>query len=141
MKLVIGLRRKLKPEHPAKREKGFTLIEVVVALAIFSLLGVAILTSMQTASRTLIKTDGKETARNIAETQMEYVKGLGWQDAYTPYTPTPAPVDFSHFATTIAVTSVPSRDASMQKITVTVTGQGGPYVLEDYKVNEAMMGH
>jgi prepilin-type N-terminal cleavage/methylation domain-containing protein len=123
-----------------REQRGFSMVEVLVGMAIIGLVAVGTLVGLQSASVHLIKTDGKETAKNIAETQMEYVKGTSWQASYSPITPTPVPPDYGHFTAAINVGTLSSRDNNIQKITITVTGPGGPYVLEDYKVNTAIMG-
>jgi prepilin-type N-terminal cleavage/methylation domain-containing protein len=125
----------------SREQRGFTLVEVLVAMAIIGITATAILTGLELAFKILPKTDGKETARNIAETQMEYVKGTNWQASYSPITPTPVPPDFSNFTSTINVTTLPNRDNNIQKITITVTAPRGSYVLEDYKVNTTIMGY
>jgi prepilin-type N-terminal cleavage/methylation domain-containing protein len=125
----------------SREQRGSTLVEVLVATAIIGITATTILTSLELSFKILPKTDGNETARNIAETQMEYVKGTSWQASYSPITPTPVPPDFSNFTSTINVTTLPNRDNNIQKITVTVTAPRGSYILEDYKVNTAIMGY
>jgi prepilin-type N-terminal cleavage/methylation domain-containing protein len=65
-------------------EKGFSLIEVIVSLAILAIVGVSILSALGTSSRALITTDERETAKNIAETQIEYIKNLPYSNDYAP---------------------------------------------------------
>ena len=61
------------------RGKGFTLVEVLVAVALLALVGVAILASLGGASKVLLKTDLRETARNLAEAQMEYIQNAPYK--------------------------------------------------------------
>lgn len=56
------------------RSRGFTLIEVVIAIALIGIVGAAILSALSTASLALIIADRRATAESIARTQMEYVK-------------------------------------------------------------------
>lgn len=57
-----------------KNEKGFTLIEVMVAVGLLGFVGVAFLGGMFTASRAVFIADERATAESLARSQMEYVK-------------------------------------------------------------------
>jgi len=56
------------------RSRGFTLIEVVIAMLLLGMIGVAVLTSLSYASTILIIADRRATAESVAKTQMEWVK-------------------------------------------------------------------
>jgi len=115
-----------------KNEKGFALIEVLVALAIFGAVTASLYMALSTASMSSVNTDVRQGAQNWAELQMEYVKK---QPYATSYTPTPTPADFPDFGTTINVATPLLRDNSVQEITVVITYQGKtPATLEGYKV-------
>lgn len=58
------------------RENGYTLIEVLVALAILGVIGTGIYISLGTSLIGTVKIDERTTAKNLAEAQMEYVKQL-----------------------------------------------------------------
>jgi prepilin-type N-terminal cleavage/methylation domain-containing protein len=60
--------------------RGFTLIEVVIAIALIGLIGAAVLSALSTASLALIIADQRATAESIARSQMEYVKNQGYID-------------------------------------------------------------
>ena len=62
-----------------KDERGITLIEVLIALAILGLVAVAFLSGLTTASRALIIADERTTAESLARSQMEYVKSQEYQ--------------------------------------------------------------
>jgi prepilin-type N-terminal cleavage/methylation domain-containing protein len=57
-----------------KNEKGMSLIEVLIALAILGIVAAAFLSGMATASRALIIADERTTAESLAKSQMEFVK-------------------------------------------------------------------
>lgn len=61
--------------------RGFTLIEVVIAIALIGIVGAAILSALSTASLALIIADTRATAESIARTQMEYVKNQEYEPA------------------------------------------------------------
>jgi prepilin-type N-terminal cleavage/methylation domain-containing protein len=56
------------------RSRGFTLVEVVIAMLLLGIIGMAVLTSLSYASTVLIIADRRATAESLAKTQMEYVK-------------------------------------------------------------------
>jgi prepilin-type N-terminal cleavage/methylation domain-containing protein len=64
--------------------KGFTLVEVLVALAILSIIGVGIMVALGGASKTLLKADVRESARDLAQAQMENTQN----QPYNPADPT-----------------------------------------------------
>jgi type II secretion system protein I len=100
-----------------KSQKGVTLVEVVIAMAILGILAVAFLGAINNSTETLITVDERETARNLAESQMEYVKELGYAPTYSPAT---IPSEYVGFTVNIATDEITNRDDDIQKITVTV---------------------
>ena len=116
-----------------KSEKGFSFIEVVIALAVLGIIAVGFLSGMATASTGLLTTDERETANNLAEAQLEYVKNQQYQSAYSKST---AILDaYEGYDVDIVTTSL--EDGNIQRIVVTVAHQDKPEVitLADYKVN------
>jgi len=65
--------------------RGFTLIEVTIAIALLGIIAVTILTALSTASMALIIADRRATAESLARSQMEYVKTQGYQELYIDY--------------------------------------------------------
>ena len=59
---------------------GFTLIEVLVALALFGIIAITFLGGLTTASRAVLTADIRATAESLARTQMEYVKNQLYDD-------------------------------------------------------------
>jgi prepilin-type N-terminal cleavage/methylation domain-containing protein len=64
-----------------KGERGFSLIEVAIAIALIGIIAVAILSSVSYANMVLIITDRQATAESLAKSQMEYVKNQGYEPA------------------------------------------------------------
>jgi prepilin-type N-terminal cleavage/methylation domain-containing protein len=56
------------------RSRGFTLVEVVIAIALLGIISVAVLGALSYASTILIIADRRATAESLAKSQMEYVK-------------------------------------------------------------------
>jgi len=64
-----------------KNEKGFSLIEVMIAIALLGIIGVAFLGALATASTALFIADERATAESLARSQMEFVKNQDYKDA------------------------------------------------------------
>jgi len=130
-----------------RNQSGYTLVEAVISIALIGVVAVALFTGLGTASKVLLVTDARETAKNLAETQMEYIKSAqvdfnplantyvtpaslipASQSAYVPSNVVYHGSDALYFN--------PVRDDNIQKIIVTITGAGltTPYTLEGYKV-------
>ena len=58
--------------------RGFSLVEIVIAIALLGVIAVAILGSLSYASTVLIIADSRATAESLAKSQMEYVKSQGY---------------------------------------------------------------
>ena len=148
-----------------KNERGFSIIEVLVALALLGIIAVAFLGGLATASKAMIIADERATTESLARSQMEYVKS---QD-YKPYHPAALPSytkngeeSYTHPGYFIWInafpidpdtgellinpdtgdflinpaTGDPYDDEGIQKITVAVSHHGEPVItLEDYKVD------
>ena len=71
-----------------KNEKGFSLVEVLVALALLGIIGAAFLGSLATASKSILIADERTTAESLARSQMEYVKNHDYSIAPWVYTVT-----------------------------------------------------
>lgn len=115
-----------------KNEKGFTLIEVLVALAILGIIGTGFLMALATASKAIIIADERTTAESLARSQMEYVKN----QAYIDYSES-GHDDYDLITNTegfdIELLVEPVQ-TGLQKITVTVSRDGKEVItLEDYK--------
>lgn len=59
---------------------GFTLIEVLVALVLFAIIGITFAGGLATSSRAVLTADVRTNAESLARTQMEYVKSQGYID-------------------------------------------------------------
>lgn len=114
-----------------KSEKGFSLIEVLISVAIIGLVASTFLGALSTSSRALFITDERTTAKNIAESQLEYVKNLEY-DPDGIYNPDDIPPEYPGYSATINTVSL--RDGNIQEISVTVDHHGNPVItLTGYK--------
>ena len=112
--------------------RGISLIEMIIALAIFSSAGTAVLLGVSAAHNSSTVVEASAVAENLARNQMEYVFTQPYQAVGTPY---PSVADDSSLNITVpsgfGVSAVPqiyvTPDAfsgSIQKVVVTVTRDG-----------------
>jgi prepilin-type N-terminal cleavage/methylation domain-containing protein len=123
--------------------RGFSMLEVVIAIALLGIIAVSVLSALQTATLALITADRRATAESLARTQMEYVRYSQYEgdpeEGPPQYGLDPAielPPDFSVVTTAIRLNKDenPNDDDGIQQITVTVSHQDRVIVtLEDYK--------
>jgi len=116
----------------AVNQNGFSLIEVIVSLALLGIVGVGILCALGTSSGVLATTNELDTAKNIAQMQMDNVKN---QPFNLSYTPADISTSYPGFSVEITVNNqIPQRDANIQKIEVTVEhGNTNLLTLAGYK--------
>jgi prepilin-type N-terminal cleavage/methylation domain-containing protein len=123
-------------------QKGTTLIEVLIAIAILGMIAVPFLTALSTSSRGIIIADERTTAESLVRSEMEYVKnspynstGFSYEIPATPDNPPPwdesrTALDDRYAGYSVNVTGVPidpdtgealsSGDKNIQNITVRV---------------------
>ena len=133
-----------------KNERGFAIIEVVIALAIIGLIAAAFLIGLATASKALIVADERTTAESLARSQMEYVKNQDYidysEDPHNVYNEITPPVGYSIDSTAEPIdpaTGLPYGqtggvfflDDDIQQITVIVSHGDEVLTLDSYKVN------
>ena len=114
--------------------RGTSLIEALIALALMGGVVIMVLSTLSTGAKTIGTLDEMATAENVAQYQLEYTKSDIFQ-------PLPATYDVisnppANYSVTIEASAVPSRDANLQKIVVTVYHQGEAVLFkEGYKVD------
>jgi prepilin-type N-terminal cleavage/methylation domain-containing protein len=119
-------------------EKGFSMVETVISILLIGILATAYLGALSTCLRVLIDTDRQQTARTLAEHQLEYIKGLAYALTYTPDS---IPDEYGGYSVTVSTSEVVDRDTNLQKIKILVSFHGKPVVMTDgatlqgFKVN------
>ena len=125
-----------------RSEKGFSLIETVVALAIVAIVAVSFLSGLATSARATIVADEQTTASSLARSQMEDIKDQTYDGTNNP----PVYSLISSVPSSYTVDIDADRldpegdgfddDDGIQKVVVTVE-RGGRTILtlEDYKVD------
>ena len=114
-------------------EKGLTIVESLIAVAIVGVTLVAFAVALSTGSLAVWESDQEVTVQSLARTQMEYIKGYLYDPDATTY-PTVNTTD--NYSISVAVSSTPDADSDIQKVTANIS-QSGQVLLtvEDYKVN------
>jgi prepilin-type N-terminal cleavage/methylation domain-containing protein len=111
-----------------KGQKGFSLIETLVALAILSFISLGFLSSIATSSTARVTADDRSSGKILAETLMEVIKKTAYEPSYDLAVPT----EFTGFTANVSVI----ENNNIQDITVYVQRRDREvYNLEGYKVN------
>ena len=119
-------------------EKGFSLMETLLALGLVSLIAAALLAGMATVARGTIVADQQAAAETLARSQMEALKAAPYVTGAVSYSPAPLPSDTEYSGYAVNVTAAPlhTPDDGLQKVTVTISKNSRQIMaLAGYKVN------
>lgn len=137
-----------------KGEKGFSLVEVMIAVLLLGIVSVALLSAVSTASKAVFIADGQASGESLARSEVEYVKSQGYSAAPWSYelpsgtSPTgqfPAwweevspphalPEDYVNYIVTVSASPLYATDNGIQKIEVVVSAPSGSIVaLQSYR--------
>ena len=118
-----------------KGEKGFSIIEVLVSLAIISILTVGFSNSLVNAYGASGQIDRMDTARALAQSQMEYVKDQAFNPSGSYLTNNAIMSEYPDYSVSISAIPAVDRDVLIQKVSVTIL-KGGKAIttLEDCRV-------
>lgn len=123
-------------------EKGFSLIENLVAMVVLGIIGVVVLSAITMAARSNIISDEITTAENLARNQMDFVQDLPYDSGNNP--PVYGLIADIPTGYTIVVSAArlnpensdKEEDHGIQQIDVTISrGDKTINNLTDYKVN------
>lgn len=119
----------------ARNEKGVTLIETLVALAIFGLVGAAFLSGLAASAKAVMISQERVYAESLAKSQIESIKSENYT-ASDPYTKIEISSDLAVQGYDIDwPPTVTQLQAGLQKIIITVNRNGDAILtIEDYKV-------
>jgi prepilin-type N-terminal cleavage/methylation domain-containing protein len=113
-----------------KREKGISLIETLVAMAILSIISVSFLSALATTSTARATNEERSAAKILAETLMENIRMDNFASSYN----TTVPDEFPGYSASVNATN--ERNGNIQKIVITIHHRDRDVlVLESYKVD------
>jgi type II secretory pathway pseudopilin PulG len=122
-------------------EKGFAVIETLIATAVIGLISVGILMSLSTSAKSTVVSETQTTAESLARAQMEYILQQPYDsDNHTPAYSLLSSIPSGYSINATATNLDPRGDGTdnndgLQKIAVSVQLKGKLLVrLEDYKV-------
>lgn len=111
-----------------KGEKGFSLLETLLALALLGIISAGFLGATATTSTTRVVADEKASGKILAESLMEGIKKANYAPSYNAT----VPADFAGYSANITV----EENNNIQDITISVMRRGHEvFSLESYKVN------
>ncbi len=119
-------------------QKGFTLLEAVVAVAILGFIGAAIIMAVDTNSRATRTLDEQVEGVNLATAHLEAIRELSFSDGSDNYSSAKANIDIPSQYRVVISTEYSSNgeifgpytdNATLQRITVSVSRVGGKPVL------------
>ena len=96
--------------------RGFTLVEVVIAIALIAIIGVGFLGGLSNAMWSLHIADVRTTAESLARSEMEYLKSMGYDADAEDY----GPVERTGYEGYPVQVSFRDIDDGLQEITVVV---------------------
>ena len=120
-----------------RNDRGFTLLEIIIAIAVLGIIGTGILISLGTSTKIFVLTNTQEIAKDIAANDMEYIRSLPFAGSYT-LPPPSQPAEYSAYS---AVATVTFLRVNEQRIDITVSLNGkiilfnGSTMLTDYRVH------
>jgi prepilin-type N-terminal cleavage/methylation domain-containing protein len=113
-------------------ERGFSLLENLVALAIFGIIAIGFLSGLTLGLKSNIINNEQTTAETLAKNQIEYIQQQPYSDAIPPVYSVISELPAGYTINTTATYLDPN---GLQKITVTVQRNTRTvFALEDYKV-------
>ena len=99
--------------------KGHLLVETLVAITVFALVGGAVLSGTSTALNTGSIVEGQSVAEEIARNQMESVFNVSYQEPLS--TPYPTIVPPAGYAISLAADEYLTGDVDIEMVVVTVS--------------------
>ena len=113
--------------------RGVTLVELLMALAIVSLVAVSFVPGLGLGATAVSRASQETVAQNLARRQTEYVKSFTYNGLATTYPKISAPANYT---VTVTVDSVPGTGSGIQQVTVSVAYRSDTIVnAESFKVN------
>ena len=105
----------------AREDKGSMLLETVVTVMVYALVGTAVLSGLGTVHTSGAKTESQSIAENVVRNQMEYLFSQPYREPQqTPYPTVSVPAGYS-VSTTVDFADTVNPDPEIEKMTVTAS--------------------
>jgi prepilin-type N-terminal cleavage/methylation domain-containing protein len=114
-----------------RSQKGFSLLEVLAAIAITGIIVVGIYMALSTSTKVLVRANTQETAKDMAASAMEWILSQQYNSSYT----LPSSMTTSGSLSVVNPVVPEYIRMSEQKITITVQGLTPPFTLTDIRAN------
>jgi prepilin-type N-terminal cleavage/methylation domain-containing protein len=122
-----------------KFQEGFSLLELVIAIAILGIIGTTILVTLYGSTNAVILSDQRTTAESLARSQVEWIKNQGFAND-GEYTLTPdIPGGFYIYPDPVVAENVTGKPG-LQKISFTVRCDTKDGLIKDILTMEAYKG-
>ena len=121
-----------------KGDSGFMLVETLGAMTVFGIVSVAFLIGMSVSSKSLMVSQERVTAENIAKSQIEDTRIQPYIIEANTYPSISLPQELVDQSYSVAVDATPlhTPDAGIQEVTVNVSQDGEVvFTIVDYKVS------
>lgn len=113
-----------------RREKGSSLLEVLVALALLGIVSVLFLSSVANSSSARVTADTRVSAKILAESLIDNIKKQSYEPSYA----VTVPPEYPGYSANLTVNSM--GNGNIQKLTITIKYfTSDVLTLEDYKVD------
>jgi type II secretory pathway pseudopilin PulG len=113
-----------------KHEKGNSLIEIIISLALLGTVSVLFLGGVINSTNARVSIDARSSSKILAEGIIDTVKKMNFDASYN----VTIPQEFSTYSANLTVTSM--SNGNIQKLTVVISHLNKQVLtLEDYKVN------
>jgi len=125
-------------------QRGMSLVEILVALALLGIAGIAFLSGLTTLFQGVMVSQRSVTMEGLAKSQMEYAKSQPYDNINNPpeyLSLDSVPANYTVVVSAERVETTPgggtSNDTGLQQITVTVTrDEGRTLVLSGYRARQ-----
>ena len=120
------------PPHdsPMKGEKGISLLETILALALLGIISASFLGATAATSTARVTADERASGKILAESMMENLKKLDYASSYN----VTVPDEFAGYSANITVDNI--KNDNIQQIFITIERRNREVLtLESYKVN------
>ena len=124
-KIII---RKLRKSCIIPDQKGFTLLEVLIAVVLTAIIGTGIFVGLRTLTLLYVDTNTHEISKDIAASDIDYVLSQPYGSAYTLPS---SPAEYNNYTSSIQVTALEQTE---QQIKISISFNNSiVFTLTDYR--------